>query len=123
MGFSVGTNNGPTNNAKPPKDPQAITNPPQAPPIPDDWTIAPNPRRPGGIIATPPGVTPGSSDKGSEHIRVDPPGSSPVPGLEEGYWRWNRPGVGAYNPDKNNFGGTQGQTHIPLPPGYPIPKP
>ena len=107
--------------ARLPANPQDITNPPQAPPIPGDWVISPNPRRPGGIIATPPNVTPGSSDKGSEHIRVDPPGSSPVPGLEDGYWRWNRPGVGAYNPGRGNFGGTQGQTHVPLPPGYNIP--
>jgi hypothetical protein len=50
-------------------------------------------------------VPPGSTD--GEHIRVDPPGSSPVPGLEDGYWRWNQPGAGWYNPGTGTFGGTR----------------
>ena len=109
------------NDAKPPKNPQPITNPPQAPEIPPDWIITPNPKRPGGIIATPPGETPGSTT--GEHIRVDPPGSSPVPGLESGYWVNFRPGQGWYNPGAGTYGGTRGQTHIPTPPGYNIPRP
>lgn len=113
--------NGGASNAQPPKNPQPITNPPQEPPIPEGWTIAPNPKRPGGIIATPPGATPGSTD--GEQIRVDPPGASPVSGLEDGYWRWNRPGAGWYDPGRGKFGGGQGQTHVPLPPGYNIPQP
>lgn len=121
LGFTVVNgliNNFLCNQGLVPTNPQPITNPPQPPPIPADWDIAKNPKRPGGIIATPPGGVPGSTD--GEHIRVDPPGSSPVPGLEDGYWRW-RKGSGWYDPGKGTWGGKAGQTHVPLPPGYQIP--
>jgi RHS repeat-associated protein len=86
-------------NARPPQNPQPITNPPQpAPDIPEGWVNSPT-RSGGGTIYHPPEQSPPGS---GESIRVMPPGSSPVPGLEGGYWvqtkgqqtHQNRPPVG-----------------------------
>jgi RHS repeat-associated protein len=102
----------------------------QTPPIGGDWAVAPNPQVPGGIIATPPGATPG--DTSGEHIRVYPPNTSSgtkYPDLQGGYWRWFRPDQGAgqqsgyYDPVKGTFGGGKPETHVPTPPGYQIPSP
>jgi hypothetical protein len=95
--------------ARPPQDSQPITNPPQpAPDIPEGWQSSPS-RSGGGTVYYPPGQSP----NGPESIRVMPPGSSPVPGLENGYWvqtKNNQP----INPATGKPGGP-GDTHVPLP--------
>jgi RHS repeat-associated protein len=99
-------------NAKPPQDPQPITNPPQpVPDIPEGWVSSPS-RSGGGTIYYPPGQNPPGS---GESIRVMPPGSSPVPGLEEGYWVQTNKSGQPINPATGGTG-TQGETHVPLPP-------
>ena len=67
---------------KAPATTETITNPPQGPVIPAHWESRPG--RNGGEVFYPPGTNPAAG----EHIRVMPPGSSPVPGYENGYWRW-----------------------------------
>lgn len=95
--------------AKSPKTVEEISNPPQAPVIPSDWVSRPG--RNGGEIYFPPGTDPAKG----EHIRVMPPGSSPVPGYENGYWRWQNSGKQPMNPATGKPGIGQGDTHIPLP--------
>ena len=63
--------------AKIPQTVEEISNPPQAPVIPSGWVSRPG--RNGGEIYFPAGTDPAKG----EHIRVMPPGSSPVPGYEE----------------------------------------
>ncbi|MFC5472331.1 RHS repeat-associated core domain-containing protein [Paraherbaspirillum soli] len=96
--------------AKPPKDTQPISNPPQAPVIPPDWESKPG--RNGGEVYYPPGTNPADG----EHIRVMPPGSSPVPGYEDGYWRWVNGNKQPMDPSTGKPGRGQGDTHVPLPP-------
>ncbi len=62
---------------------QELTNPAQVPVIPQGWISKPG-RVPGSTIYYPPNTDPAQRD--STHIRVMPPGSPPVPGLENGYW-------------------------------------
>ncbi|WP_238145825.1 filamentous hemagglutinin N-terminal domain-containing protein [Burkholderia gladioli] len=98
-----------------PKVPQNLlpfTNPPQAPVIPSDWVSRPG-RTPGSIIYYPPGTDP--SVAGSTYIRVMPPGHTPVPGLENGYWTSVVNGQ-PINPANGSPRATKGDTHIPLPP-------
>jgi hypothetical protein len=103
-------------NAKAPQRPQPITNPPQAsPPIPDGWVSSP---AGSGVINSPPGQYPPAS---GESIRVMPPGSTPVPGLENGYWRQTNKYGQPINPATGGTG-TQGQTHVPLPLAKPSPE-
>jgi RHS repeat-associated protein len=100
-----GTNSGPK---VPPKlDPN--TNPPQSPNIPNDWESRPG--RNGGEVYYPPGSDPANG----ENIRVMPPGSTPVPGLEDGYWVWTNGHKQPIDPSTGNPG-SRGQTHVPLPP-------
>jgi filamentous hemagglutinin len=96
--------------AKAPKTVEKISNPPQAPIIPSDWVSRPG--RNGGEIYFPAGTDPAKG----EHIRVMPPGSSPVPGYEDGYWRWQNSGKQPMNPATGKPGIGQGDTHVPLPP-------
>ena len=98
--------------ARPPQDPQPITNPPQpAPDIPEGWQSSPS-RSGGGTVYYPPGQSP---DTG-ESIRVMPPGSSPVPGLENGYWVQTNKNNQPINPATGRPGEGPGDTHVPLPP-------
>ncbi len=96
---------------KVPSNLQPFTNPEQSPVIPSDWLSRPG-RTPGSTIYYPPGTDP--SAQGSTYIRVMPPGSTPVPGLENGYWLSILNGQ-PINPATGGTG-TRGQTHIPLPP-------
>ena len=96
--------------AKPPKNVEEITNPPQAPIIPSGWVSQPGKK--GGEVYFPPGTDPAKG----EHIRVMPPGSSAVPGYESGYWRWQNAGKQPMNPATGKPGIGPGDTHIPLPP-------
>jgi len=89
---------------------EEISNPPQAPVIPSGWVSRPG--RNGGEIYFPAGTDPAKG----EHIRVMPPGSSPVPGYEDGYWRWQNSGKQPMNPSTGKPGIGQGDTHVPLPP-------
>ncbi|WP_218170724.1 hypothetical protein, partial [Pseudomonas gingeri] len=96
-----------------PKTPNAIeeiSNPPQAPVIPAGWVSRPG--RNGGEIYFPAGTDPAKG----EHIRVMPPGSSPVPGYENGYWRWQNSGKQPMYPSTGKPGKGPGDTHVPLPP-------
>lgn len=105
-GSSVGAKGG----SKTPKAVEEISNPPQAPVIPAGWVSRPG--RNGGEIYFPAGTDPAKG----EHIRVMPPGSSPVPGYENGYWRWQNSGKQPMNPATGKPGIGQGDTHVPLPP-------
>ncbi|HHY6312618.1 TPA: VENN motif pre-toxin domain-containing protein, partial [Salmonella enterica] len=89
---------------------QPFTNPPQGPVIPQGWVSKPG-RTPGSTIYYPPNTDPGSP--GSSYIRVMPPGSTPVPGLENGYWISVKNGQPT-NPATGGTG-TRGETHVPLP--------
>lgn len=89
---------------------QPFTNPAQGPVIPQGWVSRPG-RAPGSTIYYPPNTDP--SSPGSTYIRVMPPGSTPVPGLENGYWISVKNGQPA-NPATGGTG-TRGETHIPLP--------
>ncbi|WP_271125273.1 VENN motif pre-toxin domain-containing protein [Dryocola boscaweniae] len=89
---------------------QALTNPAQGPVIPQGWVSKPG-RTPGSTIYYPPNTDPGSP--GSTYIRVMPPGSTPVPGLENGYWISIKNGQ-PINPATGGTG-TRGETHVPLP--------
>lgn len=102
--------------AKLPSATQTITNPPQAPVIPPHWESRPG--KNGGEIFFPPGTNPAAG----EHIRVMPPGSSPIPGYEHGYWRWVNNNKQPMNPATGKPGKGQGDTHVPLPPDS-IPPP
>ena len=77
---------------KVPKNVEKISNPPQAPVIPAGWVSRPG--KNGGEIYFPPGTDPAKG----EHIRVMPPGSSAVPGYENGYWRWQNSNKQAIDP-------------------------
>jgi RHS repeat-associated protein len=102
---------------KPPKETEPITNPPQAPVIPPDWESKPG--RTGGEVFYPPGTNPADG----EHIRVMPPGSSPVPGYEDGYWKWINGHKQPIDPSTGKPGKGQGDTHVPLPPdSFPPPR-
>ena len=98
------------NGAKPPKNVEPITNPPQAPVIPGNWVSKPG-RVPGSEIFYPPGSDPSTG----EHIRVMPPGSSAVPGNADGYWQWINGNKQPIDPSTGKPGG-RGDTHVPLPP-------
>ncbi len=89
---------------------QPFTNPPQGPVIPQGWVGKPG-RTPGSTIYYPPNTDPGSP--GSSYIRVMPAGSTPVPGLENGYWISVKNGQPT-NPATGGTG-TRGETHVPLP--------
>ncbi|MGY4494892.1 two-partner secretion domain-containing protein [Pseudomonas sp. TE3610] len=104
---AASTNKGP----KVPQNLQAFSNPPQGPVIPSDWISRPG-KTPGSTIYYPPGTEP--SDKGSTYIRLMPAGSTPVPGLENGYWISVKNGQ-PINPATGGTG-TKGETHVPLPP-------
>ncbi|WP_434672558.1 DUF637 domain-containing protein [Pseudomonas sp. R1-15] len=95
--------------AKTPQTLEQITNPPQGPVIPSGWVSRPG--KNGGEIYYPSGTDPAKG----EHIRVMPPGSSPVPGYENGYWRWQNAGKQPMNPATGKPGKGQGDTHVPLP--------
>lgn len=95
--------------AKKPNTVERITNPEQAPVIPADWISKPG--RNGGEIYYPAGTNPANG----EHIRVMPPGSSPVKGYENGYWRWQNSNKQPMNPATGKPGKGRGDTHIPLP--------
>jgi len=104
-------------NAQTPKNPQPIANPPQPPPaIPEGWVSSPT-NSGGGTIYYPPGQNPPGS---GESIRVMPPGSSPVPGLEDGYWVKTNNSGQPINPATGGTG-TRGETHVPRPPLTPTP--
>lgn len=90
---------------------QPFTNPPQGPVIPSNWVSRPG-RTPGSTIYYPPGTDP--SAPGSTYIRLMPSGSTPVPGLENGYWISVKNGQ-PINPTTGGTG-TRGETHVPLPP-------
>jgi hypothetical protein len=96
---------------------QAFTNPPQGPVIPSGWISRPG-RAPGSTIYYPPGTDP--SAPGSTYIRLMPSGSTPVPGLENGYWISVKNGQ-PINPATGGTG-TRGDTHVPLPPNTVPPK-
>lgn len=89
---------------------QELTNPAQVPVISQGWISKPV-RVPGSTIYYPPNTDPAQRD--STHIRVMPPGSSLVSGLENGYWISVKNG----QPTNPTIGGTgnRGETHIPLP--------
>lgn len=111
-GVKVGVvgNDGAKGGAKTPQTLEQISNPPQGPVIPSGWVSRPG--KNGGEIYFPPGTDPAKG----EHIRVMPPGSSPVPGYENGYWRWQNSGKQPINPATGKPGKGQGDTHVPLPP-------
>ncbi|MGM3413109.1 DUF637 domain-containing protein [Ralstonia holmesii] len=106
-GANSGSSKGPP---KLPKDTEQITNPPQAPVIPPDWESRPG--RNGGEVYYPPGTEPADG----EHIRVMPPGTSPMPGYENGYWRWVNGNKQPMDPSTGKPGRGRGDTHVPLPP-------
>jgi len=111
-----GINTGSTPKIPPVLEP--FSNPPQSPVVPVDWVSRPG-KTPGSMIYHPAGTDP--SIQGSTYIRVMPPGSTPVPGLENGYWIYVRNGQ-PLNPATGGTG-TRGQTHVPLPPdGMPPPR-
>ncbi|WP_222571917.1 VENN motif pre-toxin domain-containing protein [Halomonas denitrificans] len=89
---------------------EPFTNPPQGPVIPAGWVSRPG-KVSGSIIYYPPGTDP--SARGSTHIRVMPPGSTSVPGLENGYWISVSKGQ-PINPSTGKPG-SRGEYHIPLP--------
>jgi filamentous hemagglutinin len=91
---------------------EPFTNPPQSPVIPSGWISRPG-RTEGSIIYYPPGTEPRA--EGSTYIRVMPPGSTPIPGLEDGYWVSVKGGLPT-NPATGRQSGNRGETHIPLPP-------
>ncbi|WP_333501872.1 hypothetical protein [Kluyvera genomosp. 2] len=95
---------------KVPSNLQPFANPAQGPVIPQGWVSKPG-RTPGSTIYYPPNTDPGSP--GSSYIRVMPPGSTPVPGLENGYWISVKNGQPT-NPATGGTG-TRGETHVPLP--------
>lgn len=101
---------GPKGGAKAPQMVENISNPPQAPVIPAGWVSRPG--RNGGEIYFPAGTDPAKG----EHIRVMPAGSSPIPGYEYGYWRWQNSSKQPMNPATGKPGKGQGDTHVPLPP-------
>ena len=92
---------------------QPFTDPPQAPVIPLGWVSRPG-RASGSTIFYPPGTD--SSASGSTYIRLMPSGSTPVPGLENGYWISVKNGQ-PINPASGGTG-TRGDTHMPLPHKY-----
>jgi filamentous hemagglutinin len=96
---------------------QPLSNPPQGPVIPSDWVSRPG-KTPGSTIYYPPGSDP--SAPGSTYIRLMPSGSTPVPGLENGYWISVKNGQ-PINPSTGGTG-TRGDTHVPLPPDTVPPK-
>lgn len=96
---------------------QPFTNSAQGPVIPQGWVSKPG-RTPGSTIYYPPNTDPGSS--GSSYIRVMAPGSTPVPGLENGYWISVKNGQ-PINPATGGTG-TRGETHVPLPANTMPPK-
>ncbi|NDI87653.1 hypothetical protein, partial [Undibacterium crateris] len=98
-----------SNGPKVPTNIQPNTNPPQSPVIPGDWESRPGSK--GGEIFYLPGTDPANG----ENIRVMPPGHSPVPGLEDGYWVWTGPNGQPFDPKTGKPGG-KGSTHVPLPP-------
>jgi hypothetical protein len=97
---------------KVPQNLQPFTNPEQAPVIPSGWVSQPG-RVAGSTIYYPPGTDP--SAQGSTYIRVMPPGSSPIPGLENGYWTSIVNGQ-PINPANGSPNATKGDTHVPLAP-------
>ena len=96
---------------------EAFTNPPQSPVIPLTWTSKPG-KTLGSTIYFPPGTDP--SAPGSTYIRLMPAGSTPVPGLENGYWISVKNGQ-PINPATGGTG-TRGHTHVPLAPDTFPPK-
>ena len=90
---------------------QPLSNPPQGPVIPSDWVSRPG-KTPGSTIYYPSGSDP--SAPGSTYIRLMPSGSTPVPGLENGYWISVKNGQ-PVNPATGGTG-ARGDTHVPLPP-------
>lgn len=96
---------------------QEFTNPAQGPVIPQGWISKPG-RTLGSTIYYPPNTNPGSP--GSSYIRVMPPGATPVPGLENGYWISVKNGQPT-NPATGGTG-TRGETHVPLPANTMPPK-
>jgi RHS repeat-associated protein len=112
--------NSPMESNQGPKIPTNIqpnSNPPQAPIIPGDWVSRPGSK--GGEIYYPPGTDPANG----ENIRVMPPGHTPVPGLQDGYWVWTGPTGQPLDPKTGKPGG-KGDTHVPLPPNsVPPPRP
>ena len=94
-----------------------ILYPPQGPVILSGWISRPG-RTPGSTIYYPPGTDPSAS--GSTFIRLMPPGSTPVPGLEYGYWISEKNGQ-PINPATGGTG-SRGETHVPLPPNTMPPK-
>ncbi|MCP1476582.1 filamentous hemagglutinin [Pseudomonas sp. EB276 TE3739] len=96
---------------------EAFTNPPQSPVIPLTWTSKPG-KTSGSTIYFPPGTDP--SAPGSTYIRLMPAGSTPVPGLENGYWISVKNGQ-PINPATGGTG-TRGHTHVPLAPDTFPPK-
>ncbi|WP_285961287.1 DUF637 domain-containing protein [Pseudomonas tohonis] len=110
---SIVTSTGP----KVPPKLQPFTNPPQGPVVPSGWVSRPG-RVPGSTIYYPPGTNP--SDPGSTYIRLMPPGSTTVPGLQDGYWISVKNGQ-PINPATGGTG-SRGETHVPLPPNTVPPK-
>ncbi|WP_186350707.1 DUF637 domain-containing protein [Pseudomonas fragi] len=96
---------------------QPLSNPPQGPVIPSDWVSRPG-KTIGSTIYYPPGSDP--SAPGSTYIRLMPSGSTPVPGLENGYWISVKNGQ-PVNPATGGTG-ARGDTHVPLPPNTVPPK-
>ncbi len=96
---------------------EALSNPPQGPVIPSGWVSRPG-KTPGSTIYYSPGSDP--SAPGSTYIRLMPAGSTPVPGLEHGYWISVKNGQ-PINPATGGTG-TRGDTHVPLPPNTVPPK-
>lgn len=96
---------------------QEFTNPAQGPVIPQGWISKPG-RTSGSTIYYPPNTNPGSPN--SSYIRVMPPGATPVPGLENGYWISVKNGQPT-NPATGGTG-TRGETHVPLPANTMPPK-
>ncbi|MCQ4390098.1 hypothetical protein [Enterobacter roggenkampii] len=93
-----------------PSNLQPFTNPAQGPVIPKGW-VSKLGRTPGSTIYYPPNTDP--SNPGSTYIRVMPSGSTPIPGLENGYWIFVKNGQ-PINPATGGTG-TCGETHVPLP--------
>ncbi|ODC03035.1 hypothetical protein BFW38_05215 [Terasakiispira papahanaumokuakeensis] len=98
-----------TTGAKSPKSVESITNPEQAPVILSDWVSKPG--RNGGEVYYPEGTNPANG----EHIRVMPPGSSPVEEYENGYWRWQNSNKQPMDPSTGKPSKGRGDTHVPLP--------